>query len=400
MPHPRLLLAASAAMFCACSASPFREPPPGRTTTWRHYRLYDGPAALVLASDPAAAESLHELAATTAAELAAATGKTPPTGLLVAFAANDPLFADEPLAHVHQLLCWHAAATGRPAPPPPELPPEAPPAAVLAPLTAAGLPMAAPELGLPADLVAASAFAAVLPCDQLIATGTARMLDATIEARGGSRWLSSAASLVGFDYERRLRAMFAASRAAVLTDVWLASMPLSPDERTAARRKLGLPEPAPQDTGPTVDPDRIRWLLTEAIRFPAPGEVFTSCLHPGADLAESAALLATEVFVDLDPADPNALAAACRAHGRKYLPMPFAGPLPDAAMLERLREQIGPIPSGIIIVCAKERARAAGLIALYSFRHLGCDAATARDLALRHGGAAILQDLDAAFAAR
>jgi hypothetical protein len=360
--------------------------------------VFESTTATVLAREPEAALDLHQLASSAAAAIADATGRPAPRGLLLAIGPGDPLFAADPLQHVAQVQRWHAQATGMPELPPPPQDPAAPPIELLAPLTAGGVPKEANDLALPADLLAEAAFVVVLPSERLLRENVDRMVEAAYAAKNVPGWQVAALSMFGANPAKSLRALFEQARALVLADAWLASMQLAPEQRTAARAKLGLPEPP--DPGAQRAATAARRFLAEDLVLPEDGGRFASCRRPTGPDAPLAAMLATRCVVDLDPERDQDLAAACRELGKDYCPLRYDSLLPDDAALERLAAVIAQPHYGGVLFCATQHERAAALLACYAFHREGATAAAARALAVRHGAGALLPALETRFAPR
>ncbi|MBL8725791.1 MAG: hypothetical protein JNK49_17240 [Planctomycetes bacterium] len=399
-PPPRSpwLLLGTLSTLGACASTPWLEPTANRATTWRHCRVFESSAAMVLAREPEAALELHHLASAAAAAIAEATGLPAARGLVLAIGPGDPLFAADPLQHVAQVQRWHAQATGAPEPPPPDADPAAPPIELLAPLTAGGVPKDANDLALPADLLAEAAFVVVLPSERLLRENVDRMVEAARKAHGVPGWQAAALSMFGANPAPKLRALFAEARAMVLTDAWLAALQMPAAQRATARAKLGLPEPP--DPNEQRATGAARRFLAEDVVLPEAGGRFASCRRPSGVDAPLAAMLAPRCVVDLDPDRDQDLAAACREQGKDYCPLRYDRLLPDDAALERLAAVIGQPHYGGVLFCATQRERAAAVLACYAFHREGATAAEARALAVRHGAGALLPALEARFAAR
>ncbi|HEU4418126.1 MAG TPA: hypothetical protein VFT55_04260, partial [Planctomycetota bacterium] len=86
-------------LLTGCSSVAWSAPPTGVPTQWRHYQLFAGEHALVLACDGDAAHEVHERAAAAAATIEQCTGRVPARGLLIALSAADPLPIADPVAY-------------------------------------------------------------------------------------------------------------------------------------------------------------------------------------------------------------------------------------------------------------------------------------------------------------
>jgi hypothetical protein len=220
--------------WCAagCASVEWREPPAELPRTWRHLRLYDGPAAFVLASSEAAAAEAHEEVAAAAEAFAAELGEPPRRGLIVALSADDPLLFDGLEQFAWLAERWRAEIVRQP--PPQQASPRAD--SDVAPedqelavrLLGVGMPTTDTTLGLPAELRERAAFVQLQPTLSCLDTISERIVERAF-AREDVGWLESApvTTLVGSP-AALLRDEVARENRKSLFENWLYALDVSP----------------------------------------------------------------------------------------------------------------------------------------------------------------------------
>lgn len=397
-------------LLTSCAPVAWTEPPAGLPTSWRHYQLFTGPHALVLARDASAAAEGHRLAETAAATLTAELGQAPPRGLVLALSAEDPLPIADPAAYVEAFGTWQRAVTGRAAPPPSFSPqkrpgasqPEIDPALAMH-LVGTGIPKDDHQLDLPPELVAASAFVALLPTDSCLQTTCGALVDAACKAEGISTLTLLAAAVIVGHPATLMQKEMAELRTVALHEAWLPALDANPARLAELRQRLGLPasgSPPVDDPGQPLPPElaaQVREIETQATWPAADGSGFVVRRRPPAELQAHLTEGPWQVVVDLGPSHNDLVVHTARS-GRAYLPFSCPRVLPtqaDAAGLDALlRKQ----PHAGILLVADDPERAAALVAVHAFYVRGLSAAAAVESARRCGGAALVTDLAQVFA--
>lgn len=397
-------------LLTGCASVAWTEPPAGLPTSWRHYQLFAGPHALVLARDANAAAEGHRLAETAAATITAELGQAPPRGLVLALSAEDPLPIADPNAYVEAVRDWQQALTGQRPPPPSFTPPQQPgkppveldPAQVMH-LLATGIPKQNHGLDLPPELVAAAGFLALLPTDACLGTTCDAIFDAACAAQGISKLAILAAAVVVGHPATLMRKSMAEVRRVALLEAIVPALAVAPADLPGLRQRLalpnrdGLPAFAADEPLSAAQAEQVRRIETQGTWSAVDGSGFVVRERPDPELQARLVLGPWQVVVDLGLARDQLGTHVAKA-GMTYLPFSCPRVLPTREDAESLDELLQQHPRGGVLLVADDPERAAALVAAHAFYVRGRGAATAVELARRCGGAVLAPDLARAFA--
>ena len=393
-----------------CASVAWNEPPAGLPTSWRHYQLFAGPHALVLARDASAAADGHRLAETAATAITAELGHAPPRGLVLALSAEDPLPIADPTAYVETVRDWQQTLTGQRPPPPSFTPPQQPgkppveldPAQVMH-LLATGIPKHDHGLDLPPDLVAAAGFLALLPTDACLATTCDAIFDAACAAQGISKLTILAAAVVGGHPATLMRKSMQEVRRVALLEAIVPALAVPPADLPGLRQRLALPNRGGLPTFAADEPlsaaqtEQVRHIEAQGTWAAADGSGFVVRKRPAPELQGHLVAGPWQIVVDLGLARDHLGTHVANA-AKTYLRYDCLRVLPtraDAEAFDALLQQHR--HEGVLLV-ADDPERAAALVAAHAFYVRRLDAAVAVDLARRCGGAVLVDDLGRVFA--
>ena len=390
--------------FSSCAAPvAWRESSGATPATWRHCRVFQGPAATVLAPEEPAAAKLHELAATLGRELEQALGRPAPRGLWIAVEADGPLPTGEEDVGAWWLTLrrWHEELIDSRLETPDDGAGEDADGptidrGVLARCFASPAPRDAVELGLPAVLAADAAYVVLVPTDASLAAGAARMFEAAQRAHPLSMTERAMLAALGARPETLLREELAKTRRIVIARSALSVMELEPELAATAAVKLGLPGRVGADDSAELSASEVAARAAQALerdyRMPPPESDAARSLRlctgprPERELASALAAGPWRAIVDLGPGPKDDLSRRVAAAGGRYLRLEERNYVPSRETIDRLAEFLREHPEELTLVCDITGDRAALLVAGYAFHHRGFDAASALALA-RHYGA-------------
>jgi hypothetical protein len=362
-------------------------------TQWRHYHLFAGEHALVLACDGDAAHEVHERAAAAAATIEHCTGSVPARGLLIALSAADPLPIADPAAYGDAVRRWHASRS--PSEPSFSLQQrsgqsvDVDPALVMH-LVATGVPKDDETLALPGPLRDAASFVAIVPTDSCLEATCSTLFDAAAAAEGVSSWQIALVSLVAGHPATIMSEHAGKAVDVVLYDAWLAALGVDDTTAAAVRTRAGLPTGAGDGETPALaagDFEQAQQEFRKSLVRPHDASPFF--LSP---LAHHAGLYVVpehvwDVVIDLCPVDDPFLPQVVARAGLGYEQLRMATVVATRADAERLAAIHRRHGDAKLLLVTNYPQQAASLLAMHAFFVGGADKAQALAVA-RHYGAA------------
>ncbi|HEX6811618.1 MAG TPA: hypothetical protein VF384_08355 [Planctomycetota bacterium] len=371
-------------LLAGCSSVAWSPPPAGLPTQWRHYQLFVGEHAMVLARDGDAAAEVHERVAAAAATIGDCTGKAPAGGLLIALSAEDPLPVADHAAYGEALRRWQAGLGQGPSSSQPmsfslRTKPgksvDVDPALVMH-LIAAGIPKDDRTLDLPAELLERSSFAAIVPTDTCLEATCTTLFDAAAEAEGVSSLTITLLSLVAGHPVTMMTTHAGKAVDTVLYETWLSALRVDAATAAMVRARAELPTTSNQHAAATASgEDLTRYVqeLWKDMRQPTGGSPFFLVPRPRGPEQAAVPYGQWVAVVDLGPAFDDSLPRIVAEAGKAYAPLRITTAIPGRAEAEQLAAIHRKHGDGAVLICADLPEQAAALLAAHAFFVGGAD---------------------------